>query len=261
MDLTGKIALVTGAEGGIGQGICSVLSSKGAHVVFASRRILSTDLLKNPNTFSVKIDITSKKSIKEALAAILEKYHTVDILVNNAGVVAAPGWESRQETSDEDWMVNYEVNLRGVAWVIDVIAEQMKKQRSGKIINIASGAARQPVTHLPPAYGATKEGVINLTKYYALALAPFNITVNAICPGLIWTSMWEKVGGHISFIQNSGIGPSAREIFDQQIKARVPLGRPQTPEDIGYTVAFFASEEAKNITGQTLNVNGGARMD
>ena len=262
MDLTRKVALVTGAEGGIGHGICAVLASKGASVIFAARKTPPTISSDDTGRPSVRLDVTSKDSIEEAVDLILKQYQGIDILVNNAGVIAAPGWEERKEPSDEDWAINYEVNLRGLVWVTEAVVPHMKRRQYGKIINISSGAARQGVgDHLPMAYGATKAGVINITQNYALALAPFNINVNAICPGLIWTPMWEKVGAHLSVSRESERGLSPKEIFDRQIKARIPLRRPQTPEDIGHAVAFFASDEAKNITGQTLNVNGGARMD
>ena len=268
INLNRKVAIVTGSTGGLGLGISLVLANQGAYVAALATsegKLKDLDLIMRQHghheTRYFVANVSDDDSTKVAVRAVFEHYGKIDILVNNAGVVAASGWEDRIDSSDADWALNYEVNLRGLARVIDTVVPHMKNQKSGKIVNISSGAARQPGIHLPPAYGATKEGVINLTKYYALALAPFNINVNAICPGLIWTPMWEKVGMHMGASMEGEKKKTPREVFDSQVESRVPLGRPQTPEDIGSAVAFLVSEEAGNITGQTLNVNGGARMD
>lgn len=269
IDLQKKVAIITGGAGGLGLGISLVLAGQGAHVVATAtneEKLKDFDLAMRQNghygTLCFAVNVSDHDSIEVMARETLKHYGKIDILVNNAGVVAAHGWEKRQQSNDEDWTLNYEVNLRGLARVTDAVIPHMKEQRCGKIVNIASGAARQGVgDHLPMAYGATKAGVINMTQNYALALAKFNINVNAICPGLIWTPMWEKVGGHLSISRESEKGFTPKEVFDRQIKTRVPLGRSQTPEDIGHAVAFLVSDDARNITGQTLNVNGGSRMD
>ena len=112
-----------------------------------------------------------------------------------------------------------------------------------------------------PPYGVSKAGVINLTQAWALELAEFNINVNAICPGLLWTPMWQRIAHRWSFDEEKWKGYTPRQIFDSTIKDRIPLGREQTPEDIAYVAAFLASDYANNITGQAINVNGGSHMN
>ncbi len=128
------------------------------------------------------------------------------------------------------------------------------------IVNIASQGGRQGMAG-GAAYGASKAAVIHLTQSYALDLAPFNINVNAVCPGTLWTPMWERIARRIKRNDPSKAHLTPRQIFEDAVRQRCPLGREQTPEDIGKAVAFFASDDAINITGQALNVNGGIRMD
>ena len=109
-----------------------------------------------------------------------------------------------------------------------------------------------------PSYSSSKASVINLTQAYAISLAPYDINVNAVCPGLIWTPMWEVLALRYHDMDYPGEDLTPREVFDRVVKDRIALGRPQTPEDIGKAVVFFASDDADNITGQSLNVDGGA---
>ena len=136
----------------------------------------------------------------------------------------------------------------------------MQERRCGKIVNIASHAGRGGGSG-GGAYGASKAAVIHLTQSYALDLAPYNINVNVVCPGTIWTPMWERIAVRAKRNNPEQQHLTPREIFDAAIAERCPLGREQTPEDIGKAVAFFASDDAINITGQSLNVNGGTRMN
>ncbi|MBI4306832.1 MAG: SDR family oxidoreductase [Chloroflexi bacterium] len=133
----------------------------------------------------------------------------------------------------------------------------MKERRAGKIINIASTAGRRGTTGFVH-YSASKASAINVSQAYALRLAPFNINVNSICPGLLWTPLWEKIAERrqTSLAQEQRV--SSREYFLQQVKSIVPLGREQTPEDVGRLTAFLASDLARNITGQSINLNGGS---
>ena len=140
------------------------------------------------------------------------------------------------------------------------MAEAMKGRRYGKIVNIASVAGRQGSPRNTP-YNASKSGVISITQAYALALAPFDINVNAICPGLLWTPMWERIATRTINLNDSLEGSTPREAFEQFVAQSIPLGREQTPQDIGRLAVFLASDLALNITGQSINVNGGSRMD
>lgn len=265
IDLSGKIAIVTGGDSGIGRGIVNVLAKSGATVYVCSRDLKKLEQLVmeyqklNLSIFSIAVDVTDQQSVDRMVEQVVAKHGLIDILVNNAGVASASGWETAREQNDEDWKINYEVNLRGLARVSDAVIKFMKEKKNGKIVNIASNAARSGNgAHIPYAYGATKAAVINLTQTYALNLASYDINVNAICPGIIWTPIWEKLAVRISSKESNS---SPAETFTEQVKNRIPLGRAQSAEDIGYMVAFLASELAKNITGQTINVNGGMRMN
>jgi NAD(P)-dependent dehydrogenase (short-subunit alcohol dehydrogenase family) len=206
------------------------------------------------------LDVTDQESVERMAEQAVERFGRIDILVNNAGTIGAPGWEERERANESDWDVIYAVNVKGMARVIDVVAGYMKERRYGKIVNIASIAGRLgSLTNI--AYGTSKAGAINLTQSTALELAQFNINVNAICPGLLWTPMWDRITSHLSLDREKWEGLSQREIFDRMVKERIPLGREQAPEDVGHLAAFLASDYAKNITGQAINVSGGSHMN
>ena len=192
--------------------------------------------------------------------AAIQRFGRIDILVNNAGIVAAPGWEERERPSEEDWDMIYAVNVKGVAGVTESVVPHMKRRRYGKIVNIASIAGRLGSRTSAP-YSASKASVINMTQNFALDLAEFNINVNSICPGLLWTPMWQRIATRYGTIPGDRQGLPPREVFDRHVKQVIPMGREQTPEDVGHAVAFLASDYAKNITGQALNVSGGSHMN
>jgi NAD(P)-dependent dehydrogenase (short-subunit alcohol dehydrogenase family) len=206
------------------------------------------------------LDVTDGATIDRMVERVIERFGRIDILVNNAGVVATSGWADRETTTEEDWDITYRVNVKGTVNVSNAVIPHMKKARYGKIVNIASVAGRQATVINPP-YAASKAGVISFTRTMAVTLAPYNINVNAVCPGLLWTPMWEKLAYKWAMLYPEFKGLSAREIFDKSVAARVPLQRPQEPEDVAYMVAFLASDAARNITGQAINVDGGSRAD
>ena len=266
MDLTGRTAIVTGGASGIGHGICLVLAGRGADIVVADLNTEGAEAVAaevgeiGRQSMVAALDVTDPSSIDAMTEAVLARFDKIDILVNNAGVAGASGWDERQQAGIEDWDYTYQVNLRGVALTADAVAVPMMERRSGKIINIASIAGRQgspTITH----YNASKAGVISLTQGLALRLAPYNINVNAICPGLLWTPLWERLAARNRSGDAELAGLTERQVFEQRVAASIPLGREQTPEDIGKLAAFLASEDARNITGQSINVDGGARMN
>ncbi len=266
MNVTGKTALVTGGGRGIGKGTCIVLAKNGANVVIADINLADANHVKSELTdmgcdsIALKVDVTNQQSVDEMIEATVGKYNRVDILVNNAGIIAAPGWEERDHYNDDDWNMIYDINIRGVSRVTESVAPVMKDQMYGKIINISSGAGRVGSAFNPP-YNASKAAVISITQSMAMALAPFNINVNAVCPGLLWTPMWERIAYRRGSSQGLLSKMTPRQVFEKYVSETIPLGREQTPEDIGNVIAFLASEYAKNITGQSINVNGGSRMD
>jgi NAD(P)-dependent dehydrogenase (short-subunit alcohol dehydrogenase family) len=265
MDLGDKVALITGGGRGIGRGIATVLARNGADVVVAD--INQSDVDEGAEAISslgrralgYRVDVTDQESVGAMVAATLSEFGRIDILVNNAGIVAAAGWENRDESTWEDWDQIFEVNVKGIVRVTNAVSVHMKERHYGKIVNIASVAGRGATGTSAP-YSVSKSGVIILTQAQALELAPFDITANSICPSLLWTPMWERISTRWTRDPKyEGLTP--RQIFDQVVKDRIPLGREQTPEDIGNAVTFLASDASKNITGQALNVSGGSHIN
>ena len=262
MDLIDKVAIVTGAGRGIGRAIAAVLAQRGATVVVTDVTVegaqavaaeITTDGYKAE---AVRLNVTDRKSVDAIANDVAQRHGRIDILVNNAAVVGAPGWELRDLENEADWDLIYEVNVKGVAWTTDAVAAYMKSRRYGKIVNIASMAGRRGGPFTVP-YNISKAGVLRYTQGAALELAPYNINVNAICPAQVWTPMAERIAGHL----HGSSAEDPREQFLSRARDTVPLGREQTPEDIGYLTAFLASDYARNITGQAINVNGGSFMN
>ncbi|MCI0438886.1 MAG: glucose 1-dehydrogenase [Chloroflexi bacterium] len=268
IDLTGKAALVTGGGSGIGRGICLVLARQGADIVVADINKAGADATAaevsklGRKSLAIEVDVTKRESVSGMVARALEAFGKIDILVNNAGVIGARGWWERATPSDEDWDYVMAVNLRGVVNVSEAVAPHMIERRYGKIINIASIAARQGSPDIPH-YNASKAAVVSWTQGNALQLAPYDINVNAICPGLLWTPMFQGLirrPGRFGPVPGEE-GLTDRQRFERRVESGIPMKKEQTPEDIGKLAAFLASDDAHNITGQAINVDGGRRMN
>src|SRR4051794_28844262 len=247
MKFDNSVAIVTGAGRGIGHAIAIKLAEEGARVACVSRTAenakRTADEINGSRAHAAKfysVDVADHAAVQETGAKILEDFGKADILVNNAGVTR-DGLSMRMPV--EDWDAVLETNLRGAFNFVQAIERTMIKQRSGRIINIASvigliGNAGQSN------YAASKAGLIGFTKSIARELASRGITVNAIAPGFIPTDM---------------TGSLSEEI-QKKIHGQIPLGRPGQPEEIAHAVLFFASAEAAYITGQVLCVDGGMVM-
>lgn len=270
--LENRVALVTGAARGIGRGIALVLGGRGAVVaasdvdVEGARAVAGEVEAAGGRAFAVGGDVTDPESMAAVAEEVVGREGRIDICVANAGVVGAAGYESRAEYTVDDWDLVLDVNVKGLVNTIDAVAPYMKERRSGKIVTISSHAGRKPrgasLSH--PAsipYTVSKAAAIQLTHLMAMRLGRYGINVNAVCPGLLWTDMWERIARSQREADPSLRDLSPREVFDRDVRLRVPLGRPQTPEDIGKAVAFLVSDDASEITGQALNVNGGAAMN
>ena len=261
--LDGKVAMVTGGGRGIGRGISLVLAGEGASVAIAD-----IDLANAQTTAAelrslgvraavVECDVTSEDSAAGAVARAIAELGGIDILVNNAGVVGQHVGGAQIELSD--WDMCYEVNLRGT-WIMSrAVVAHYRERGGGKIVNIASIAGRGGGAGMAH-YNASKAAVINLTQSLAMDLGPANVNVNAVCPGLLWTDMWRSLEAMMGRDDSPEV-VERRQIFDRYIATNCPLRREQTPEDIGHAVAFFSAEAARNITGQSLNVDGGIKMN
>jgi NAD(P)-dependent dehydrogenase (short-subunit alcohol dehydrogenase family) len=204
----------------------------------------------------VRIDVTDASSVGDGVATALERFGRVDILVNNAGVVQD---HVGTAVDQDDFDRCFQVNLRGIWAMTSALAPHFRERGCGKIVNIASIAGRRGDTGLAP-YSASKAGAISLTQSLAAELGPHGINVNAVCPGLLWTPMWEKLEGMFRKTDDAEV-VGQRAAFDAYIQANCPLRREQTPEDIGHAVVFLVSDAARNITGQSLNVDGGIQMN
>lgn len=261
--LDGRVAIVTGGGRGIGRGICEVLAREGASLVVAdivmeNAKQTAADLrAAGAKAVPVHCDVTKADSAAATVDATLAAFGRADILVNNAGVV---GQHVGGALIDEDdWDACYEVNLKGIWRMSRAIVPHFRASGGGKIVNIASIAGRRGGAGLAH-YGASKAGAISLTQALASELGPLNVNVNAVCPGLLWTDMWRHLEAMIGRDPSDEV-VDRRRVFDAYLAQNCPLRREQTPEDIGNAVAFLASDEARNITGQSLNVDGGIEMD
>lgn len=261
INFEGKTAVIFGAGRGIGEAIAFEIAKAGAKVYIA-------DLIeKNCADVCEKLraagyeavpcgaDVSSYESVDAVIAKAAKETGRVDIVVNNAGIV---GLNSFLDTPLEEAKKLVDVNLMGANnGCQSGIKHMIKLGISGKIVNIASFAGRRALKQGFAHYGITKAGVIYLTQAAAFAGAPHNINVNSVCPGIIRTPMWE---GILDAYAESGMDREAS--WKESLKTFIPLERgDQKPEDIAYTVAFLCSEYADHITGQAINVDGGASMD
>jgi meso-butanediol dehydrogenase/(S,S)-butanediol dehydrogenase/diacetyl reductase len=265
LDLSGRVAIVTGASRGIGEGIAVALASVGARVLVthlpdpedegAAKEVVDRIEKEGGAARCSALRLPYPASIAECVAECLRQFSRIDILVNNAGVMQR---SSGLATSDEDFDRCYDVNLKGVWAMSQACIPYLKAAGEGRILNISSGAGRRGSANLP-AYCASKAAVISLTQSLASALASDNITVNAICPGIILSTM-SKAFARITSFPNRQHGDDV-EAMVAWSEREIPLGRMQTPADIGHVATFMASALARNITGQALNVDGGVIMN
>jgi NAD(P)-dependent dehydrogenase (short-subunit alcohol dehydrogenase family) len=261
-DLQGQIAIVTGAASGIGRAIALRLSREGAAVVAADLDGKATEGLvqemvsQGRRGLALQVDVSVEKDVERMVRETLKNFSQVDILVNNAGI-GTTGLII--DHTVDDWEKSMSVNLKGTFLCSRAAAKEMIPRKRGRIVNIASIGGKEGEEFIG-GYCASKFGVIGLTQVMAKELGRHRITVNAVCPGYIWTPRWEKMA--VWFKENfpALASKSPEEIFEARVKSVTPLRRPQTGEDIASLVAFLASEEAKNINGQSINVDGGARM-
>lgn len=247
MILQGKNALVTGASRGIGRSIALELARQGANVAvnYAGSEAKAEAVVQEIKqmglkSFKVQADVTSESDVKEMVKAVTSQFGSLDILINNAGVTK-DNLLMRMKEADFDQVIN--TNLKGVFICTKAVTRQMMKQKSGKIVNVASIVG---VTGNPGQanYAAAKAGVIGLTKTTAKELASRNIYVNAVAPGYISTDMTDQL----------------TEEQQEAMSAMIPLEKLGTPEEVANVVRFLASDDASYITGQTIHIDGGMVM-
>jgi NAD(P)-dependent dehydrogenase (short-subunit alcohol dehydrogenase family) len=264
MKLAGRVAIVTGGARGIGAGIARCLAAEGAAVGIVD--LDGAEAEKTAATLGARALGGAADAIVEVTARIPRALGGLDVFVNNAGagtgvirpeeIPAGPGLENLPQASWDSQLVN---NLRTTFAGCKAAIPHLRARGGGVIVNIASIAALVPSPQLA-AYGAAKAGVVHLTKSLALELGPSNIRVNAICPGFLWTRAWEGLALMMKATRPELRDLEPREVFLAAVKQAAPLGREQTPEDIGKLVCFLACDDALNITGQEIKVDGGITL-
>ena len=265
MRLQGKVAVVTGGGAGIGRGIVLCMAKEGADIAIPdiqegnAQAVVKEVQAMGRKAVAMRCDVTKGTDVQAALDRVKKELGRIDILVNNAGMASAPGMPFTNN-SEEDWDKTYAVNLKSVFLMCKAIVPYFIERKAGRIINIASIAGPLAATTMPP-YSVAKGGVITFTRVIAKELAAHGITVNAICPGVLWTAFWENLAKYIADTNPAFKGMTPRQVFDKRVADIIPMKREQTPEDIGWAAVFLASEDARNITGQALNVDGGSVMD
>lgn len=254
----GKTVVVTGGNKGIGFAIAKRFAEEGANIVVGSVEAqveaAAADLEKmGAKAVGVLCDVTKKDEVIAMYDRAEQAFGPVDVSVQNAGVITIAKVEDMTET---EWDLNLAVNTKGVFLCCQEAIRRMREsERRGKLINMASGQARGGFIYTPH-YAASKFGVMGLTQSLAKEVAPDNITVNAICPGIIKTDMWvynDKVWGRML----GDYGPG--ELMESWVQ-NIPMKRAGEGKDVAGLIAFLASEDADYITGQTINVCGGLIM-
>jgi len=246
LELLGKVALVTGAAQGIGKAIALLLAEKGADVVVSDINVEKAQETareieeKGRKSMALKVNVADPDEVEKMVEAIIERFSRIDILVNNAGITRD---KLLLRMSSEDWDAVLDVNLKGVFNCTKSVIKYMSKQRSGKIVNIASVVGLMGNVGQAN-YAASKAGVIGFTKTVAREFAQRGININAIAPGYIQTPMTEVLPERVK----------------EELMRLIPMGRLGQPEDVAQAVLFLVSEASNYVTGQVLNVNGGIYM-
>jgi len=298
--LSGKVAIVAGGGQGIGEGIVHCLAEEGADIaVFdinsdTAKKMAEQVKAVGRKALPVTADLTDVAQVNRAVKQTVDFFGKIDILVNDVGGVSVETGQMMEEyrksvgdqslpqfmySSPEVWDRYYQLNLKSHVMLSQAVTPYFIKQRSGKIVNISSTSGRiADPTQMH--YASMKAADISITWTLARALARYNITVNCVCPGFVYTPLWAR--GAVDRLEElreakkkgGNLPPPFNRITDADLEGMTPKdfwlnyivipntpnGREQTPEDMGRAVAFFVSEEAKNITGQVLHVDGGFVM-
>ena len=257
MDLSGRVALVTGGGTGIGKAVARAMAQQGARIVIAARNAPRLEAVaeefreEGHSVLPVSVDVRDTASIRSCVASIHEQWGQVHILVNNAG---ASGMTPMDDADESLWHTIVDTNLTGVYRVTKEVLGIMSDEGNGRIINMSSVLGKFGVSGYA-AYCASKHGLIGFTRALALELVSRGMTVNALCPGWVDTEM--SRAGIEQIAERLGTDPAS---FKQQALAAVPIRRFLDPEEIAGFAVYLASDKASGITGQALNICGGQTM-
>lgn len=260
MQLKDKVAIVTGAAQGLGRHIAERLAKEGARTVIADLNYEKAGQTAGEiehkygkKSLAIPVDVTDEKQVETMVEKTRQEFKRIDILINNAGILIAG---EITEFSESDWRKVIEVNLIGYFLSAKAVTKVMKEQKEGVIIQINSKSGKKG-SYRNSAYAASKFGGIGLTQSLALELAPYNIRVNAICPGnLLDSPLWVN-SLYNQYAKKWGI---SKEEVRKKYEAQVPLGRGCRYEDVTNMVIFLAGDRSGYITGQAINVTGGQEM-
>lgn len=264
LQLNERSVVVTGAGAGIGRAIARMLAAQGAHVALLDRKpqAATTEAASigasGGQAIGIECDVSNETQVIAAIDAAKQAHGAPDIVVNSAGIASNPGMPFTNN-SEADWDRTLAVNVKGAFFVCKAAAEGLKQSGRGRIVNISSITGVISAAYMPP-YSVSKAALISLTKVLARDLAPAGVAVNAVCPGFVWTPMWEKLGTTMAQASQGAQGSTAETVFDGRIKQHVPMGRPQSAEEVAALTAFLCSDAAANITGQVIGVDGGVTI-
>lgn len=247
-NLKNKVALITGARQGMGKSHAIALAKQGAKVVVTDinqadcQKVVDEIKKFNDEAIAFKLDVSDKSEVDSVVAAIVKKFGQLDILINNAGIAQ---FKPFLELSEEDWDRTIDINLKGEFLCAQAAARVMKERKGGVIVNIASVAMGQQGIGMPNVahYCASKGGIVAMTEALATELAPFNIRVNAIAPGMIETPMIDVVKSNPKMLE--------------EMLQRVPLKRVGRSEEVSELVVFLASDSSSYMTGSVVVIDGG----
>ena len=280
MKLEGKIAIVTAAGRGIGKAIALCLAEEGADVVANSFHEETTAKVTGEikalgrRALAIPGDITKADMVLQVVEDTINEFGRVDIVVNNIGsrpMTSEPPGSGPLGRIEASWDAMYEQNLKATVLMCETVAPHLMEQKGGKIINISSIGGRAVVSEklskygvASPPYSAMKAGLINYTWFLAERLGPYNVNVNCVCPGIVYTDAWQNSSKRIVESVSEFKGQDPREWFVGIAHGKypdmflpTPMRREQTVEDIGRAIVFLVSDDAANITGQALTVDGG----
>ena len=259
LGLKGKVAIVTGGAGGIGTAVIEGFAKEGANVVIADIDLDAAQKLADKvgnsggvKALAVKTDVSKKADVDNVVALSVKEFGKIDILVNTAAIDQKINFVDIEE---EDWDRLFNINAKGTYLFMRAVLPHMMAVRYGKVINFSSIVGKEGIETFSH-YSASKFAVTGLTQAVAKEMAEYDINVNAVCPGIVRTHLWE----HLLDTMHEETGEPREQLFAKWVQ-RIALNRPQTPEDIAAVVLFLSSDISKNITGEAININGGMKMD